>query len=202
MRELCTIIGVGPGLGRALALRFSQEYDVAMIARSPGKLNEYQMDMPNTYSHPCDVSNFEEFRYRLRKIHEGRMSNVLIYNAATMGKSSIDMRAEDAVDHYKVGVLGALVAVQESPMKEGSILLTGGNFAEEPDPAYVSLSLAKAGLHTLAQMLAKQLPRIHVATVTIGGRIELGTERDPHALARVYWALHKETTSWTREIYK
>jgi NAD(P)-dependent dehydrogenase (short-subunit alcohol dehydrogenase family) len=38
-RPVCAVIGVGPGLGAALARRFAQEYTVALIARGEDKLD-------------------------------------------------------------------------------------------------------------------------------------------------------------------
>ena len=37
-RPVCAVVGVGPGLGAALARRFSKEYAVALIARGEDKL--------------------------------------------------------------------------------------------------------------------------------------------------------------------
>jgi short-subunit dehydrogenase len=37
-RPVCAVIGVGPGLGAALARKFAEEYAVALVARGEDKL--------------------------------------------------------------------------------------------------------------------------------------------------------------------
>ena len=37
-RPICLITGVGPGTGTAIARRFSEKYDVAMLARNRDRL--------------------------------------------------------------------------------------------------------------------------------------------------------------------
>ena len=39
-KKIATVIGVGPGLGAALARRFAPDYAVALVARNEDKLRE------------------------------------------------------------------------------------------------------------------------------------------------------------------
>ena len=40
-KKVATVIGVGSGLGAALARRFAADYAVALVARNGEKLNEF-----------------------------------------------------------------------------------------------------------------------------------------------------------------
>jgi hypothetical protein len=74
----------------------------------------------------------------------------------------------------------------------GTILITGG--MPEPVPAYTSLSLGKAGVRTLAEILDRTYAPagVHVATVTVAGGVAPGTAFDPDLIAEHYWELHSQ----------
>jgi NAD(P)-dependent dehydrogenase (short-subunit alcohol dehydrogenase family) len=83
----------------------------------------------------------------------------------------------------------------------GTVIITGG--MPTPDPAYTSLSLGKAGVRTLTELLAAAFgpAGVHVATVTVYGAVAPGTEFDPDEIAETYWALHAEPPrQWTLEL--
>lgn len=90
---------------------------------------------------------------------------------------------------------GALVAVQAvAPFMfergEGSILLTGGGFALNPLPEFLSLSIGKAGIRALAQGLFEEFKSkgVHIATVTVSTTVTPGS-REAEAVADHFWAL-------------
>ena len=83
------------------------------------------------------------------------------------------------------------------------MLFTGGGLALNPWPQAAALAVGKAGLRNLVYSLAAELEPagIHVATVTIAGMVQPGTEFDPERIADVYWQLHSEPRGqWQREI--
>jgi NAD(P)-dependent dehydrogenase (short-subunit alcohol dehydrogenase family) len=53
-----------------------------------------------------------------------------------------------------------------------------------PDPNHISLIIGKSAIRTLRLSLAQQLAEagIHIATVTIGGIVQVRTHFDPDAL--------------------
>ncbi len=67
----------------------------------------------------------------------------------------------------------------------GTILVTGGGFADHPIPALATVSLGKAALRSAATMLGADLEPdgIRVATLTIAGKIVAGTSFDPERIA-------------------
>ena len=85
----------------------------------------------------------------------------------------------------------------------GTMVLTGGGLAHEPMAGATALSIGKAGLRSLTFCLAQELAPegIHVATVTVCGRVEPGTHFDPDRIADEYWKLHTEpAAAWTTEV--
>jgi NAD(P)-dependent dehydrogenase (short-subunit alcohol dehydrogenase family) len=72
-----------------------------------------------------------------------------------------------------------------------------------PVPQVTSLSLGKAGVRALAELLAAQFgpAGVHVATVTVAGAVAPGTAFDPDDIADEYWRLHDQPHgAWEREV--
>ena len=73
----------------------------------------------------------------------------------------------------------------------------------EPIPEVTSLSLGKAGVRALTELLARayEPAGVHVATVTVAGAVAPGTAFDPDDIAEEYWRLHTQPAgSWEREV--
>jgi hypothetical protein len=81
-------------------------------------------------------------------------------------------------------------------------LLTGGGFALEPNPEYLSLGIGKAGIRAMAHGLfgSFQEKGIHVATVTVAAVVAPGS-KNAEAVAEHFWQLYSEPKgSWTAEV--
>jgi hypothetical protein len=67
----------------------------------------------------------------------------------------------------------------------------------------VSLSLGKAGVRALTNLLALEYgpSSVHVATVTVCGPVAPGTPFDPDRIAEYYWRLHNQDPGeWEHEV--
>jgi NAD(P)-dependent dehydrogenase (short-subunit alcohol dehydrogenase family) len=202
-KRVCALIGIGPGLGAALARRFAESgYAVLGLARDPAKIAA----APGLTPWRGDAADAAGLA---RALHEGATAaggriEVLIYNAyrvtmATGGPSSLD--PDSVVEDFRVNVAGALAATQAvlpgmRKAGRGTILFTGGGLALDPTgwlPA-ASLAIGKAGLRSLALTLHAELAPagIHAATVTIAGQIQSGTAFAPETIAEAFWALHAD----------
>ena len=214
-KNVCVIVGVGPGVGLAVAKRFAREdFSIALIARRQGALDKYVLEMNqlgfnDVRAYSADVSDFKQIENTFAQINQDLGStDVLVYNAAVL-KAGYPSKSspERLVEEFKVNVAGALSAVQQvlpvmTEKKQGTILFTGGGLAIEPYPQYSSLAIGKAGIRSLAFSLAGELKahNIHVATVTISGMVKPDTKFDPDKIAEEYWNLYiQEPANFERE---
>ncbi|HVT34710.1 MAG TPA: SDR family oxidoreductase [Nevskiaceae bacterium] len=203
----CLIVGVGPGIGQALALAFAREnYNVSLLARNPEKLADTVAMVRQKTARDARAFRADagvEASLKAAMVHARRAFgelDVLIFNAAhaERGKPTT-LSVEQLVSNFTTNVGGALVAAREAAndmrrKKAGSILFTGGGFAHEPAAEYASLSLDKAALRSLTYTLAQELggDGIHVATVTVYGFVQTGTRFDPSRIAQQFVALHRQ----------
>jgi NAD(P)-dependent dehydrogenase (short-subunit alcohol dehydrogenase family) len=86
-KKVATVIGVGPGLGAALARRFAADYAVALVARNAEKLIELAREISaaggTSLVVPADVSKEQEIIGAFERIRrELGDTDVLLYNAA------------------------------------------------------------------------------------------------------------------------
>ncbi|MEZ4380733.1 MAG: SDR family NAD(P)-dependent oxidoreductase [Nannocystaceae bacterium] len=211
--KLCAIVGVGPGLGLAIARRFAREgYTLALVARDPERLREHAGALAATTAvdvFAADAADPEAVAAAFAAIRE-RLGDpdVLVYNAAKLGRSRpSELTAEGMVRDFRINVVGAALAAQAvlpamRARGEGTILFTGGGLALQPYPDFASLAIGKAGIRSLAFSLAQEVADdgVHVATVTICGFIRPGSDFDPDAIADAYWELHTEDRrAWSHE---
>jgi short-subunit dehydrogenase len=204
--KTCIIVGVGPGIGKALAQRFGREgFTIGLVARNAEKMAAIAAELGQAgISAKCqsaDAGDPAKLRAALAALKdEIGTPSVLVYNAAAVTPLVPSALSHDQLlQDFRVGVAGALVAVQAvvPDMRDkarGTILLTGGGFAFEPMANLASLGIEKAGLRNLAFSLAGELgpAGIHVATVTIGGMVKPGTFFAPEKIAEEYWRLHAD----------
>ena len=156
----------------------------------------------------ADASNPDDFGARMTELYRrDGAPGVVIYNAV-MGAP--DQLLSSTVAHlqeaYAVDVIGAIVVAQSAApaMRAagfGTIIVTGGGFADHPIPALATVSLGKAALRSAATMLGVDLgpDGIRVATLTIAGQIVAGTSFDPARIAERYWEVVQTDGPWQAE---
>jgi NAD(P)-dependent dehydrogenase (short-subunit alcohol dehydrogenase family) len=224
---VAAVLGVGPGLGAALARRFARGgYAVALLARRVDALQDVKKaitdaggkaaSIPADAADPSSVSAaFAEVRERLGD------PEVLIYNAGAFQLGSVlDVTPEQFESSWRANCMGAFSSVREvAPAMlakgRGTILLSGATAAVRGSANFSCLAVGKFGLRALGQSLARELhPKgIHVAHVIIDGQIDSARARamspgrathtflDPDGIAESYWQLHRQPpTTWTQEL--
>ncbi|CCH53632.1 short-chain dehydrogenase/reductase SDR [Fibrisoma limi BUZ 3] len=214
MNNHLLLIGAGPGLSLAIAYVFGQQgYQVSLVARQAATLDQLVQELSeagiSASGYPTDVSRFDQFRQTLEDIErEQGPASVMVYNPSIYRQASaLEVDPEVFMTDQRTNFGGLLVAAQVvAPQmiaeEGGTILITGGGTALNPDADLVSLSVGKAGIRTVARCLHDTLePQgIHVATVTINGSIVEGTHVSPSLIAPWYWELHQEAAGeWTFE---
>ncbi|MDX3109349.1 SDR family NAD(P)-dependent oxidoreductase [Nonomuraea angiospora] len=198
------IIGAGPGIGRSVARRFAGEgLPVALVSRTGTTL-----DLDGVFAYKADSTDEDQLRAALdAAAAELGTPDAVVYNAAVIrpdAPGEVSVRAQ--LDAWAVNVVGALVAAAHvapamARRGSGSFLITGG--MPEPKAQYVSLSLGKAGVRTLAALLDQEYgpSGVHVASVTVAGPVAPGTAFDPDDIAEHYWRLHTQPRErWEREV--
>lgn len=221
------IVGVGPGLGAAVARRFAREkYAVALVARRADELEPLSKAIAaaggRALAVPADASDAGSLGAGLERVRrELGDPEVLVYNAGLFEMGGLsEITAESFERAWKVNCFGAFLAARElvpamERAKRGTIVLTGATASLRGGARFASLTVGKFGLRALSQSLARELgPKgIHVAHVVVDGQIRTPRVRalfpdraddtflDPDRIAETYWQLHtQDATTWTLEI--
>jgi NADP-dependent 3-hydroxy acid dehydrogenase YdfG len=199
------IVGAGPGIGLAAAQCFgSRGFTVGLVARREQTLRKCRDDLAAagvcSFYRVADCARETELGAALQAIQdEAGAPEALLYNAANIKwKNLLDETAAGLTADFEVNVAGALTAVRAvlpalRAANRGTLLFTGSMFAEDPVPAFGSLSIGKAGLRNLAHGLAKSLrgTAIKVHYLSIQGRVTTeDPQRSPSMIAERCWQLH------------
>jgi NAD(P)-dependent dehydrogenase (short-subunit alcohol dehydrogenase family) len=207
------VVGAGPGLGRSIALAFAGPGDaVSLVARNPERVAAIADEVRGTGAQAdtftADVRDEAGLRTAIgESLARFGTPDVLVYNAAIIQWDVLgELDAAGQEQAWGVNVVGALTAASAvlprmAERGSGSFLVTGG--IPTPIPSYVSLSLGKAGVRAMTELLATQYgpAGVHVATVTVGGPVAPGTPLDPDAIATHYVRLHEQARGdWEREV--
>lgn len=225
--KITAVLGVGPGLGAAVARKFAAEgHLVALMARRPGSLREVEGEIAaaggRSTSIAADAGDaasvaaaFAEVRAQLGE------PDVLVYNAGAFQMGGVlELTPERFEECWRTSCLGAFLAAREVlpamiRRGRGTLLFTGATASLRGSARFSALAVGKFGLRALAQSIAREHgpAGVHVAHVIIDGQIETprlralapdrpsSTMLHPDAIARTYWDLHRQDPSgWTQEL--
>jgi NAD(P)-dependent dehydrogenase (short-subunit alcohol dehydrogenase family) len=225
--RVAAVVGVGPGLGAAVARRFAREgYAVALLARREESFAPVAAAIEaaggRALGVPGDATDPAAVRAAFARVRETLGTpEVLVYNAGAFAMAPVvDIAPDDFERCWKTGCFGAFLAVKETvpamvAAARGTVLLTGATASLRGSANFACLAVGKFGLRALAQSLAREVgPRgVHVAHVVVDGVIDTPRIRHllpdrptstllaPDALAETYWQLHVQyPTAWTLEI--
>jgi len=225
--KVAVVLGVGPGLGAAVARRFAREgFAVALMARGEESLaaarEEVEGSGRTALAVTADATDAASVASAFdRVLEELGAPEVFVYNAGAFQMGGIlELSPEQFDDCFRANCSGAFYAAQRvlPAMVErgrGTIMLTGATAALRGSARFAALATGKFGLRALAQSMAREFgPQgIHVAHVIIDGQIntprlredqpdrEESTTLSPEAIAEAYWQLHaQDPTAWTLEL--
>ena len=225
--KTAAILGVGPGLGSAVARRFAREgFAVALMARREEGVSGVREEIESAggtalpvatdATDPASVAAaFDRVRTELGD------PEVLVYNAGAFQMGGIlELTPEKFDECFRANCAGAFYAARHvlPGMVEGgrgTILLTGATAALRGGARFSALAVGKFGLRALGQSMAREFgpEGVHVAHVVVDGQIntprlrEASPDREDHttlspdAIAETYWQLHtQDKTAWTLEL--
>jgi len=228
--KVAVIVGVGPGLGCALAQRFAHaEMHVALVARDTKRIEGLAAGCTGVHhdgrAYACDATDEESVASLFQHVHADLGEpDLVVYNASSFASSSIlETSRQDFEQCWRNGCLGGFLVgraaaramVERTGLPGGTILFTGATASLRGSAGYPSLAVSKFGLRALAQSMARELqPKgIHVAHVVIDGRIQPPPQGqvaptdpadnmlDPNAIAEAYYQLYRQPRSaWTQEL--
>lgn len=221
-KDVALIVGVGPGLGAALARRFAAGgLAVAAAAREGRKLEGLAREIGGR-AYGCDAADEASVERLFEEVtRDLGAPSLAIYNAGAYAPGGIlEIQPADFERCWRVGCLGGFFVGQRAARAmvaagRGTILFTGATASVRGGARFANLAVGKFGLRALAQSMARELgPKgVHVAHVIIDGQIRseryrnLEKERpedgllDPAAIAEAYWQLHTQPRSaWTLEL--
>lgn len=230
MSDTAVIVGAGPGLGAALARRFSRaEMNVVMAVRNIERIDtlarEFSGIVHRTLAVACDATSEADVERLFERVQtEFGTPQLVVYNAgAFVRKGILDTSAEEFERCWRIGCLGGFLVGREAARAmltrneehKGTIIFTGATASLRGGALFHNLAVGKFGLRALAQSMARELqPQgIHVAHVVIDGQIkserpghsvaERGKDAviDPAAIAETYYQLHLQRRSaWSFEV--
>jgi NAD(P)-dependent dehydrogenase (short-subunit alcohol dehydrogenase family) len=221
------VLGVGPGLGAALARRFVKAgFSVCVAARNRDKVDVATADLRAAGATALGVvadATDEQSVVALVAKTEDELGplGVAIYNAGGFAfKSILDLTEEDMVESWRRSCLGGFFLGREAarrmtPRSQGTILLTGATAGARGSAKFAAFAVGKFGLRALSQSMARELGPlgVHVAYVNIDGGIDSERTRErakgkpadallsPDAIAETYYQLHAQHRSaWSLEV--
>jgi len=225
--KVTCIVGVGPGLGAALARRFAkEEHAVALLSRSARHRDPIAKDINEqggkALGYDCDVSKPESVTRAFAHVRDtlGPPDN-LIYNAGDFAVGGIlELDPERFERAWRINCYGAFLCAREVlptmlKAEAGTLLFTGATAALRGGAGFAGLAVGKFGLRALTQSLAREFaPKgIHVVHAVIDGQIDTPAVRErqpdrapetflaPEDIAETYWQLYCQPHSaWTHEL--
>jgi NAD(P)-dependent dehydrogenase (short-subunit alcohol dehydrogenase family) len=221
-KDVALVVGVGPGLGAALARRFAQGgLAVAIAARNPDKLASLAEEIGGR-AYGCDAADAASVERLLEQVErEIGAPTVAVYNAGAYAPGAVlEIEAAEFERCWRILCLGGFLVGQRAARAmaaagRGTILFTGATASLRGGANFANLAVGKFGLRAVAQSMARELgPKgIHVAHIVIDGQIRseryahLEKQRppdgllDPAAIAETFWHLHAQPRSaWTLEL--
>ncbi len=220
--RVCLVTGVGPGTGAAITRRFAGAFQVAMLARSAGRLAALEAETDDAHAFPCDVTDADALGAVVAEVTERLGApEVVVHNAVggAFGEfTAIDAEVLErnfAVDVVALLRLGQLVAPGMVERGAGAVICTGNTAAYRGKPGFAGFAPTKAGQRILAESMARTLgPKgVHVAYLAIDAVIDSpwarrrspGASDDffckPRDIAEEVWHLaHQSRSGWTFDV--
>jgi NAD(P)-dependent dehydrogenase (short-subunit alcohol dehydrogenase family) len=225
--KVAAVLGVGPGLGAAIARRFAGEgFAVALMARREESVAAVREEIADSGGEALPVATdatdpdsvaaaFEQVRAELGD------PEVFVYNAGAFQMGGVLEVSPAKFDEcFRANCAGAFYAARQvlPAMVEagrGTVLLTGATASMRGSARFSALAVGKFGLRALAQSMAREFgPQgIHISHIIVDGQIntprmrEMAPDREEHtllsadAIAETYWQLHsQDRTAWTQEL--
>jgi NAD(P)-dependent dehydrogenase (short-subunit alcohol dehydrogenase family) len=222
-KDVAVVAGAGPGIGAALAHRFTEAgFAVAMLARSRGALEALEHQIDGTRGYSCDVGSADSVEKAFAAIRADFGDvDALLYNAGSGVFADVEhITPEQFETSWRVNAYGALLCAQQvipamKAARQGSIVFTGATASRRGGPRTAAFAPAKAAQRSLAESMARSLwpLGIHVSLIIVDGVVDLARTRQampekpdsffvkPAAVAETAFQLTRQDRSaWSFEV--
>ena len=187
-KGVCLIVGVGDGLGSALARAFAAEGHPVCMTRRPRNLDSLQALATSigeaggmAHAYGVDARSEDEMTALFASIERAiGPLEVVVFNIGANVRFGIrETTSRVFTKVWEMACFGGFLAGREAanvmvPRGRGTILFTGATASVRGRDGFAALAAAKHGLRAVAQSMARELgPQgIHVAHVVIDGAVD------------------------------
>jgi NAD(P)-dependent dehydrogenase (short-subunit alcohol dehydrogenase family) len=187
-RGVCLVVGVGDGLGSALARAFAAEGHTVCMTRRARNLDalqaladEIRAEGGKAVAYGVDARLEDEMTALFATIERdvGPLEVVVFNIGANVRFGIRETTARVFTKVWEMACFAGFLAGREAasamvPRGRGSILFTGATASVRGREGFAAFAAAKAGLRAVAQSMARELgPQgIHVAHVVIDGAVD------------------------------
>jgi NAD(P)-dependent dehydrogenase (short-subunit alcohol dehydrogenase family) len=221
-KPVAVVVGVGPGLGSAVARRFAAAGMTVALARRRAEALAGLAEEIGATAYACDATERDSVEALFAAVDRDLGTPlVAVYNAGAYKPGGIlEIEAADFERCWRIGCLGGFHVGQAAAKRmveagAGTIIFIGATAALPGSATFANLAVPKSWLRALAQSMARDLgPQgVHVAHTIIDGQIagerpgyraeERGEDAvlAPEAIAEAYYQLHAQPRSaWTQEL--
>ena len=181
MKKTVVITGATDGIGKALALLLSRDYNLALCGRSEDKMGQLLQEMGDcqVYSQCFDITNGEKRRAFCENVRKtfGTV-DVLVNNAGANTKKDkiVDINLEDLRYMFELNCVSAVGMIQEiypimAENQKGLIVNILSSCCLFNNPMTGSYSASKDAMEAISKILTKEAKadRIGVCNVYPGG---------------------------------
>ena len=184
----CLIVGVGDGLGSALARAFAADGYEVCLTRRPRHIEDLQAladDIGNgggkAHAYGVDARSEDEMAGLFEKVEaEVGPLEVVVFNIGANVRFGIrETTTRVFTKVWEMACLAGFIAGREAakvmaPRGRGVILFTGATASVRGRDGFAAFAAAKHGLRAVAQSMARELGPlgVHVAHVVIDGAVD------------------------------
>jgi short-subunit dehydrogenase len=202
MGKVCVITGASQGIGRAAAVRMSQDPGVStivLISRSADGLEGTRAAMESDGKTiklvPFDLADLDAIPDLVKSIHDefGRIDVLLNIAGYAEPKSLLDTTANNLITTFTINVFAMLLLIREFARymqdRGGKVLNIASTAGITSRPGWVAYASSKAAVVSLSQTLADELAGTGIKVYSISPgrtatelRRKLAPEEDPNSI--------------------
>ena len=187
-KKVCLVVGVGDGVGAAIAKAFALEGFETVITRRARNLSELEATAQGirdqggvVHARGVDARSEEETVALFQEIERDiGPIEVLVFNIGANVRFAItDTTVRVFTKVWEMACLAGFLAGREAakvmvPRGRGTILFTGATASVRGREHFAAFAAAKSGLRAVAQSMSRELGKrnIHVAHVICDGSID------------------------------